>query len=162
MGRLLPFIILFALLALGGYAVYQTYIFLGNRPSITLPKINLGSSNPTPTPEPTPTPDLSPQIQIYLESHLLSTKSKCVYELLGSENTNIYVWAICQDSKLSISIPVVLDMSSSDSAILSHQSPRAGDHYDSDFNNLFPSKIRSNPFFTNPTGLEILQQQLSK
>lgn len=172
MGRFLPVIILLFLLAIGGYAAYESYSFLKNRPGINLPQINIplpqflkpstSNASPTPTPAPSPIPSSAPTSQVnqYLSVNLLPKTSTCVHEVLESKPPIVYIWAICTNSTMSLSTPVVITLDSSASGVLFHQKPRAGDNYEPDLKNLFPESVRNHKIFTDPSLLDRLQSEL--
>lgn len=161
MGRIFPFLILVVLIGLVAYAGVQTYSLIRKQPlstSLPIPGFS-ASSTPQPTDEPQvtlyPTPTPNPGINSYLQTNLLDASSTCVHQLLGQDDTNYYLWAICKNPSLSISIPVSLKLD-----LTSHLIPQAGESYESDVQKIFPESIRNNEFFNDPKLVQDLENAL--
>jgi len=168
MGRLVPFIILISLIGLVAYAGFQSFSLIKKQPvisQISLPKFNLSlpkifsKSTPGPTDIPQvtlfPTPTPNPGINSYLQTNILGAASTCVHQLLGQDDSNYYLWAICKNPSSSLSIPVALKLNLS-----SHRIPRAGEFYSKDLKTIFPDHILSLPIFSNPELLTQLEKSL--
>ena len=117
------------------------------------------TTNPTATPTsnpPTVTPASTATIQIEkwmeyeqaLAKVILPTpKGICEWEILGHNNQEVYVWAICQVSYkgAAASLPAVIQIGS-DGSIEEVQIPGDGTHYAIDIRKMFPQEIQDKIF----------------
>jgi len=131
-------------------------------PSLTATAAQTSTSTtvpPTITPAPTATIVIERwmEYEYALAKEILSTSTAiCEWEILGQENQEVYVWAMCQMASSAqgsaASVPAVIYLDS-DSNIESVQIPGDGPYYARDIQKLFPQELQD-LIFQGPASID--------
>jgi hypothetical protein len=135
-----------------------------NTPTITptaTPTVNPTSTSTSVPPSVTPAPTATIQIERWMEYEqslakkiLPTSKGICEWEILGQNNQEVYVWAICQVSYkgAAASLPAVIHIGS-DGNIEEVQIPGDGTHFAIDVGKMFPQELQE-LIFQGPSSID--------